>query len=123
MGDLTHTDAGLKKIQRLCRRKDFEKIFEEGRAFRGKNIKAFVLPNSLSFSRLGIVAGKKLGRAVERNRIRRLLRECFRLNKPLIGPGLDLVLVPRKGFPTTFKEAEEEFKRLVSRFKMRKAVD
>ncbi|MFQ5957032.1 MAG: ribonuclease P protein component, partial [Candidatus Brocadiales bacterium] len=74
------------------------------------------------FSRLGIVTGKKVGGAVERNRIRRLLRECFRLNKVLLGPGLDVIIITRRGFPTTFHGAEEEFKKLVSRFKARKVI-
>ncbi|MEK7369633.1 MAG: ribonuclease P protein component [Planctomycetota bacterium] len=117
MNDTIHTDRSLKKEQRLRKRKDFERVFEEGTVFRCKNLNAYVLQNSLDFSRLGIVTGKKVGHAVERNRIRRLLRECFRLNKALLGPRLDVVLVVKKGFPTTFSGAEEEFKRLVGRLK------
>lgn len=44
-------------------------------------------------SRLGVVASKKVGGAVERNRAKRLLREAFRRNKALFGRGLDVVLV------------------------------
>lgn len=117
MNDTIHTDRSLKKEQRLRKRKDFEKVFEEGTVFRCKDLNAHVIPNSLDFSRLGIVTGKKVGHAVERNRIRRLLKECFRLNKALLGPGLDVVLVAKKGFPTAFSGAEEEFKRLVGRLK------
>ncbi|MEE9584209.1 MAG: ribonuclease P protein component [Candidatus Brocadiales bacterium] len=112
-----NTDTRLKKAQRIKKRRDIEKVFEEGETFRGKNLNTCVLPNSLDFSRLAIVTGKRVGNAVERNRIRRLLRECFRLNKGLLGPGLDVVLIPRKGFPTTFPGAEEEFKRLAGRLK------
>ncbi len=121
MSDAAHinTDTRLKKAQRIKKRRDIERVFEEGETFRGKNLNACVLPNSLDFSRLGIVTGKKVGNAVERNRIRRLLRECFRLNKGLLRPGLDVVLIPRKGFPTTFQGAEEEFKRLAGRLKTR----
>lgn len=117
MNDTIHTDASLKKEQRLRKKKDFERVFEEGTAFRGKNLNACVIPNSLDFSRIGIVTGKKVGHAVKRNRIRRLLRECFRLNKALLGPGLDVVLIAKRDFPTTFSEAEEEFKRFVDRLK------
>lgn len=112
-------DRRLRKEERLRKKRDFERVFEEGAAFHGKNLTAYALPNSLGFSRIGIVTGKKVGRAVERNRIRRLLRECFRLNKALLGPGLDVVLITKKGFPTTFSGAEEEFKKLAGRLKTR----
>ncbi len=122
MGNKTHhIDTSLKKEQRLRKRKDFTRLFEHGQAFRGKNLDCYVYPNSLDFSRLGIVTSRKVGNAVVRNRIRRLLRECFRMNKALLGPGLDVVFIPRKGFPTSFTEVEGEFKRLVSRLKVRKA--
>lgn len=110
-------DRRLRKEERLRKKRDFERVFEGGAAFHGKNLTAYTLPNSLGFSRIGIVTGKKVGRAVERNRIRRLLRECFRLNKVLLGPGLDVVLIAKKGFPTTFSGAEEEFKKLAGRLK------
>ena len=106
------TDASFKKIHRIKKKKDFEKVFERKTAFRSEKFTAYILPTSLDFSRLGLVTGRKVGNAVERNRIRRLLRECFRLNKALLGPGLDIVLIVRKNFPTTFKAAEEEFTRL-----------
>ncbi|MEE9200216.1 MAG: ribonuclease P protein component [Candidatus Brocadiales bacterium] len=115
MNGATHInkDARLKKTERLGKRKDFERVFERKVSFRGTNLVAYVLTNSLDFSRLGIVTGKKVGGAVKRNRMRRLIRECFRLNKSLLGTGLDVVIIPGKNFPTTFKGAEEEFKRFV----------
>ena len=107
----TGPDASFKRAHRIKKKKDFEKIFERRTLFRGQTFTAYVLPTSLDFSRVGLVTSRKVGNAVRRNRIRRLLRECFRLNKALLGPGLDVVLVTKKNFPTTFKEAEEEFKR------------
>ena len=44
---------------------------------------------------MGLVTGRKVGGAVERNRIKRRLREIFRLNKHRLAPGLDIVFVPR----------------------------
>ena len=48
-------------------------------------------------SRLGIVAGKKIGGAVQRNRIKRLCRECFRTWPKLLPAGVDLIVIPRAG--------------------------
>lgn len=113
MSDTTPLEKGLPKEERLRKRKDFDKVFQDGRAFRVGNLKACILSNSLAYTRLGIVTSKKLGTSVVRNRIRRLLRECYRLNKTSLGPGMDLVLIPRKGIPTTLKGVEEDFKKLV----------
>ncbi len=113
MSDTAHikADTRFKQAERLKKRKDFDRVFEGRVVFRGKNFNAYVLPNALKFSRLGIMLSKKVGGAVARNRIKRLLRECFRLNKALLGPGLDVVLLPRRGFPNTYEAAETEFKR------------
>jgi ribonuclease P protein component len=47
--------------------------------------------------RLGLVVGRKVGNAVQRNRIKRVCRECFRLWPDLLPPGVDLVVIARHG--------------------------
>jgi ribonuclease P protein component len=51
--------------------------------------------NGLSYPRLGLSVSRKLGTAVARNRWKRLLREVFRLSRPELPPGIDLVVIPR----------------------------
>ncbi len=53
----------------------------------------YSLPNSLSVCRLGFAVSRKVGNAVRRNRVRRLLKEVCRHNKPLFKPGFDYVLL------------------------------
>ena len=55
----------------------------------------FRVPNDLEW-RVGMAVTKKIGKAVVRNRVKRVLRECFRLNQTLIPPALDLVIVPKR---------------------------
>jgi ribonuclease P protein component len=105
------------KEERLRKRRDFDKVFKEGKAFRGTIFNAYILKNDLGHPRIGIVVGRKFGGAVQRNRIKRLLRETYRLNKGLVGEGIDMVLLPRLGQEADFKVVEEEFKRLMGRIK------
>ena len=51
--------------------------------------------NRLNTNRVGVTVGKKLGKAVVRNRVRRRLREAYRLNEELFAPGWDIVVVAR----------------------------
>ena len=51
--------------------------------------------NRLDINRVGITVGKKLGHAVVRNRVRRRLREVYRLNEQMFAPGWDIVVVAR----------------------------
>ncbi len=55
----------------------------------------YARPNRLGINRVGITVGKKLGHAVVRNRIRRRLREAYRLNEGQFQPGWDIVVVGR----------------------------
>jgi len=52
-------------------------------------------PNGLSWRRIGFAVSKKVGPAVVRNRIKRILRETFRKHKELFPPGCDLIFIPR----------------------------
>ncbi|MBQ7329642.1 MAG: ribonuclease P protein component [Oscillospiraceae bacterium] len=55
----------------------------------------YARPNRLNINRVGITTGKKLGHAVVRNRVRRRLREVYRLNEDKFTPGWDIVVVAR----------------------------
>lgn len=109
--------SSFSKEERLRKRQDFDRVFKEGKAFKGPTFNSYVLSNTLGHPRIGIVVGRKFGGAVQRNRIKRLLRETYRLNKDLIETGLDIVLLPKPGRETSFRLVEEEFKRLVERIK------
>ena len=74
-------------------------------------------PNAEGIARLGIVASRKLGDAVRRNRAKRLIREMFRLTPPLpAGQGVDVVVIPRRElFDAAYPSVESDFRGALSR--------
>ncbi|MED4600599.1 ribonuclease P protein component [Paenibacillus validus] len=87
----------MEKKNRLTKREYFDKVYKHGKSSANHQ---FVLyykaqPQQASF-RLGVSVSKKLGNAVVRNRIRRVLKEIIRLNAPKIPGGYDLILIARK---------------------------
>ena len=82
---------------RLLRHSDFEQVYKQGRRHFGAHLTAFYLqrPGSRGF-RVGFTVGKVLGNAVERNRIKRRLREAVRLHWPSATWPVDIVINPKK---------------------------
>lgn len=109
-------NARFTKSERLLKKKEFQKVFDEGRTFRNNELLVYALPNGMDKSRIGLVVGKKVGNAVRRNRIKRILREAFRLNKGLLRISVDIILIPRPGLTSpTLSAIEDGFKRLLLR--------
>jgi ribonuclease P protein component len=84
----------LPPARRIRRRGEFQRVFDAGRRVHGRHLTIIGAPAPGHDSRLGIVASKKLGGAVVRNRAKRLIREMFRTN---LCPGrpADLVVIPK----------------------------
>jgi ribonuclease P protein component len=77
------------------RKKDFEEAYSKGRKLHGKLFIAYIRMRRRGGVRLGVVASRRVGGAVERNRAKRLLREVFRKNKPEKAVPADVVLIAR----------------------------
>lgn len=105
------------KGRRLRQRGEFQKVFDNGIRVRGRFLTILVAPAQTTRSRLGIVASKKIGDAVRRNRAKRLIRELFRRNQNS-SPDIrvDIVVIPRtEVFTAAFTTLEEDYRSVVAR--------
>ena len=87
----------LKKADRILKRSEFVGLSNSGRTVRGEFFIAVVAPSRSEKSRLGVTASRRVGEAVQRNRIKRLAREFFRRNRQRIKGSWDINLIARKG--------------------------
>lgn len=87
----------LTKHGLLRRNKSFQQVYRAGKSYANRQLVLYVLPGTGAARRVGFAAGKRLGPAVVRNRVKRLLREAYRLNQHRLVDGVDLLLVGRQG--------------------------
>ncbi|HOJ50951.1 MAG TPA: ribonuclease P protein component [Syntrophales bacterium] len=102
-------DNRFRKCERITKKRDFERVFSEGRRSYSVHFSWVVAPNKEGKTRFGIIAGRKVGRAVKRNRVKRLLREVFRLNKTRFPAGCDIIIIVKPRIPPlTYADVERE---------------
>jgi ribonuclease P protein component len=99
------------RTRRVRRRVEFQKVFERGVRVHGRYLTLLMAPAPNTQSRLGIVASKKLGGSVARNRAKRLIREVFRQHPPQAGRAVDVLVIPRRElFDAAFSSLEDDFR-------------
>lgn len=110
---ISHEKADSYKFPRAARltsSKEFTRVFEKGRRYRGEKISISIHPNDLGHPRLGLVVGRKAGKAHQRNRYKRVLRETFRLELLPKKKSTDLVVRIHPGRERiTSQELRDEF--------------
>lgn len=86
----------LTQKERLKKKNDFIRVYKNANVYKTKWTNLYVLKNSLPINRIGISISKRnIAKTTIRNRIRRLIKECYRINKRHIKAGFDLIFVIR----------------------------
>jgi ribonuclease P protein component len=103
--------------ERIRKRQDYLRIYEQGVRRHTQRFTIIICRNQSGISRLGMTVSKKTGNAVQRNRIKRLLREFFRLHKSRLPASQDIVIIAKRGIlPLTYNDVCTELEsRLINR--------
>jgi ribonuclease P protein component len=108
----TKSQGKFPKSHRLLRHSDFERVYKQGRRHFAAHMTVFYLQrtdNELKGARVGFTVSKALGGAVQRNRIRRRLREAVRLGNFSIAIAVDVVINPKRSALTAdFTDLQSE---------------
>lgn len=86
----------MSKLHTIRFNYEFSRIYRKGSYLPGKYVVLHFIPAKRPYNRIGITTGKKVKGSISRNRMRRLLRETYRLREPSLKKGYDIILLGRE---------------------------
>ncbi len=107
LGDEPTARLNFRRSQRLTHAREFDAVYNAKVRKSAGTLTFFGVPNETGITRLGLSVGRRVGGAVVRNRIKRLLREAFRLEQRDLPAGLDLVVTVRPHVPMRLQAYRE----------------
>ena len=107
----------MKNTKSLKLNKNFKRLYYRGKSIACGYVVVYILKNRVNYNRLGLTCGKSVGKAVVRNRTKRLMRESYRLFESHLKTGYDIVLVARaraagKSLDVIFRDIRYAFNKL-----------
>lgn len=85
----------MKNSESLRKNRQFQFVYKNGKSYANKYLVMYVKENGLGMNRIGISVSKKVGNSVIRHRVKRLVKESYRLHENVFNSGLDIVIVAR----------------------------
>ena len=110
----------MKRTMTVKENYEFRRIYAKGRSGVSPYLVVYARPNRRDHNRLGVTVSTKLGHAVVRNRVRRRIREIFRLNQSALAQGYDMIVVARtRAVGAEYRELERAFLSVCGRLGLR----
>ncbi|MBI5827044.1 MAG: ribonuclease P protein component [Deltaproteobacteria bacterium] len=104
------------KGERLLKSQDFTRVRKDGKRLYSRSFTVFILPNALGKRRLGLSVGARVADSPGRNRVKRLIREFYRLNKGSFPDSSDILIsVKTVDNIKWYRDLEEEFRKVLRR--------
>ena len=116
----------MKKTEMLKKNYEFKTVLSKGKFFAGKEIEIFILKNNKKRNFLGIAIGTKKGKAFQRNRAKRIIRECYTRLENQLTDGNSIVILMNKKFcidNMKFLDVFEDIKSIFEKAKILKKED
>ena len=85
----------MKFSESLKKNSDFQKVYKQGKSYANRYLVLYVLENGTVCNRIGISVSKKVGNSIVRHRLKRLIKEAYRLQEDIFYRGLDIVIIAR----------------------------
>ena len=101
------------KYLRIKKQADFQRLFQKGKRAFSSSLTLLYVPAQTM--RMGISVGKKHGKSVQRNRIKRLVREAFRLNQDKMQGTYSFIILPKVNKEYSFKTFERDLQWMIKK--------
>ncbi|WP_090554570.1 ribonuclease P protein component [Natronincola ferrireducens] len=109
----------MKTANRLRKNEDFRKVYRQANSMANKLLILYIRKNDLEYTRAGFTVSKKVGKSVVRSKVKRKMRESYRLNDNKFIKGYDLVFIAREGCKeASFQEIESALLHLMRKKKL-----
>lgn len=100
---------GFPSSHKLKLKKDFENVFKQNQSYNSANLILYISRGETGISRIGIITSRRVGKAIQRNRWRRLIREIFRLNQSHLKKPVDMIFIVKANRPLPeYRNLEKE---------------
>lgn len=108
----------MKKTKIIKKNYEFKKVLTKGKYYSGKYIEAFILQNNLKYNLLGLAISVKVAKAVKRNKIKRLIRENYRMLEDKLNTGNYIVFLWKKRIEikeATFENIKKDMEKILTK--------